>query len=98
MRDPLNLKRCMRFYPHDDNQGGFFVAVFRKHTEIPSGVITDTSMSMDAWANPNIRQKDVLDELDDFAKWFEAEQNKAWDKEGVPASEREDLGLSATVA
>ena len=26
--DPLNLRRCMRFFPHDDNQGGFFVAVF----------------------------------------------------------------------
>jgi 16S rRNA C967 or C1407 C5-methylase (RsmB/RsmF family) len=26
--DPLNLKRCLRIFPHDDNQGGFFVAVF----------------------------------------------------------------------
>jgi 16S rRNA C967 or C1407 C5-methylase (RsmB/RsmF family) len=28
--DPLNLKRCLRLYPHDDNQGGFFCAVFEK--------------------------------------------------------------------
>jgi len=37
-------------------------------------------MSMDAWANPHVRQKNVLDELEDFAKWFEAEQNAAYDK------------------
>ena len=40
----------------------------------------------------------MLDELDEFAKWFEAEQTAAYDKQGVPESEREDLGLSASVA
>jgi len=35
---------------------------------------------MDAWSNPNVRQKNMLDELDDFAKWFEAEQAAADDK------------------
>lgn len=29
---------------------------------------------MDAWANPNVRQKSGLDEIADFAKWFETEQ------------------------
>jgi multisite-specific tRNA:(cytosine-C5)-methyltransferase len=24
------MARCMRLYPHDDNQGGFFVAVIEK--------------------------------------------------------------------
>jgi hypothetical protein len=28
--DPLDIKKCMRFYPHDQNYGGFFVAVFEK--------------------------------------------------------------------
>ena len=28
--DPLGLKHCMRFYPQDDNQGGFFVCVMEK--------------------------------------------------------------------
>ncbi len=84
MRDPLNLSRCMRFYPHDDNQGGFFVAVFQKFNDIPSGIIQDTTMSMDAWTNPNVRQGSMLDELSSFAKWFEEEQKKNYDKEGVP--------------
>jgi len=98
LRDPLNLSRCMRFYPHDDNQGGFFVAVFRKKSDVPSGYINDKSMQMDAWANSHVRQKNTLDELDDFAKWFEAEQAAAYDKQGVPMSEREDLGLSASIS
>lgn len=54
MRDPLNLSRCMRFYPHDDNQGGFFVAVFEKHADVQSGKIMDSAMSMDVWNNPNV--------------------------------------------
>ena len=72
-RDPLNLKRCMRFYPQDDNQGGFFVAVFEKHADIQIGEVFDASMSMDAWTNPKMRQKSTADELDEFASWFEAE-------------------------
>ena len=69
--DPLNLRRCMRFFPHDDNQGGFFVAVFQKLVDQPSGTIEDPSMQMDAWNNTNVRQKSILDELDEFSKWFE---------------------------
>ena len=42
--------------------------------------------------------KAVLDELDEFAQWFESEQAKAYDKDGIPENEREDLGLSAAVA
>ena len=57
----------MRFYPQDDNQGGFFVAVFHKHADVPSGEIVDSSMSMDVWNDSKVRQKPVLDELDEFA-------------------------------
>jgi len=28
--DPLNLEYCLRLYPHDDNQGGFFVALLER--------------------------------------------------------------------
>ena len=31
--DPLGLKRCMRFYPHHDNQGGFFICVMERIRE-----------------------------------------------------------------
>jgi len=42
--DPLNLKYCMRFFPHDDNQGGFFTAVFEKLTADDEGWIEDDMM------------------------------------------------------
>ena len=35
--DPLNLKRCLRIMPHDDNQGGFFVAVLTKLIDTDEG-------------------------------------------------------------
>ena len=69
--DPLNLRHCMRFYPHDDNQGGFFVAVFEKILDEEDGIIYDDSYSMDAWSNPKIRQKDIIDDLEDFVNDFE---------------------------
>lgn len=37
--DPLGLKHCMRFYPHDDNQGGFFVCVIEKILDEDEGII-----------------------------------------------------------
>ena len=55
-------------------------------------------MSMDAWENPNVRQPSILDQLDEFAQWFELEQRKHDDREGIPEDEREDVGLSATIA
>ena len=70
--DPLNLKNCMRFYPHDDNQGGFFVCVMEKIWDEDDGIVQDTDYSMDAWSNQNVRQKDIIDDLDDFVKDFEA--------------------------
>lgn len=74
MLDPLNLKHAMRFYPHDDNQGGFFVAVFEKFAETEnSGLIQDSSGKMDAWSNPKVRQKDFIDDLHEFATWYEKE-------------------------
>ena len=40
--DPLNLKRCIRVFPHDYNQGGFFVAVFTKLNEdTDEGIVYD---------------------------------------------------------
>jgi 16S rRNA C967 or C1407 C5-methylase (RsmB/RsmF family) len=39
--DPLNLKRCLRIFPHDSNQGGFFVAVFTKILDDNEGIIYD---------------------------------------------------------
>lgn len=57
-QDPLNLERCMRFYPHDDNQGGFFCAIFEKDenwgTDI-GGIKHDVNMNMNAWEDKRVR-------------------------------------------
>ena len=88
----------MRFFPHDDNQGGFFVAVFQKLEEQKSGIIEDNGMTMNAWENSNVRQKTVLDELDEFSKWFEDLQQKHYKDKNIPKEEQEELGLSKMVA
>ena len=31
----------------------------------------DSAMSMDAWNNKNVRQKDMLTEIGEFAEWFD---------------------------
>lgn len=55
MSDPLNLGHCLRFYPHDDNQGGFFCAVFERLDEDDTGFIADDSMKMDPWMNEMVK-------------------------------------------
>lgn len=82
--DPLGLKHCMRFYPHDDNSGGFFVCVIEKIFDEDEGIIYDDDYSQDAWNNPNVRQKDIIDDLQDFVKDFEQaikDQEKATGEE-----------------
>ena len=58
--DPLNLRRCLRILPHDDNQGGFFVAVFTKVLDEHEGFIHDDLYQMNAWDNPRVKQKPIL--------------------------------------
>ena len=69
--DPLGLKKCMRFYPQDDNQGGFFVCVMEKILDEEEGLIFDDDYSMDAWNNPKVRQKDIIEDLHEFVADFE---------------------------
>mmetsp|Transcript_17005 Transcript_17005/g.26223 ORF Transcript_17005/g.26223 Transcript_17005/m.26223 type:complete len:476 (-) Transcript_17005:292-1719(-) len=84
--DPLGLKNCMRFYPHDDNQGGFFVCVMEKIWDEDDGIIQDDDYTMDAWNNPKIRQKEIIDDLDDFVNDFE----KAIRKQEELTGEKDD--------
>jgi hypothetical protein len=62
----------MRLYPHDDNQGGFFCAVFEKTETIGrGGTALDNTYTKDAWEDESVRQKPMVDELLDFASWYE---------------------------
>lgn len=53
--DPLNLKKCIRLYPHDDNQGGFFVAVFRKLATSDDTHFNDPTLTVNPWTNSKVR-------------------------------------------
>eukprot|EP00347_Sterkiella_histriomuscorum_P014872 403359204 len=85
--DPLNLRRCMRFFPHDDNQGGFFVAVFTKIHDQEEGIVYDDMYSMNAWSDPKVKQKPILEDLRDFAEDYEKELKAYEEKHNVPADQ-----------
>jgi 16S rRNA C967 or C1407 C5-methylase (RsmB/RsmF family) len=94
--DPLNLKRCMRIYPHDANQGGFFVAVFTKVLDDKEGLVYDELYEMNAWDDPNVRQKPILEDLREFAEEYEADLRRYEQEHGVPpekSSQNEILKL-----
>jgi hypothetical protein len=86
--DPLGLKNCLRFYPHDDNQGGFFVCVMEKILDEDEGLIFDDDYSMDAWSNPKVRQKDIIEDLHDFVADFE----KSMKEQEAATGEKMDEG------
>lgn len=85
--DPLNLRRCMRFFPHDANQGGFFVAVFTKVYDEEEGIIYDEMYQMNAWTDPRVRQKPILLDLREFAEEFEQKLKEHEEKNNVPKEE-----------
>lgn len=55
------LERCMRIYPHDQNTGGFFVAVLEKNVE-------GAEMIPDGMAEGMVRAMERLDEIDDATR------------------------------
>jgi len=82
--DPLNLRRCMRFYPHDQDTGGFFVAVFTKIRGDDEGLIHDELYAMDPWNDARVRQPRILDDLKDFVEEYEGMLKEEEEKSGVP--------------
>lgn len=74
----LNLDRCMRILPHDQDTGGFFVAVLRKVKPLSyptqkaapaaassSSKSASASSSTDAQANENEEENEVEDKAED---------------------------------
>lgn len=95
--DPLNLKRCMRIYPHDDNQGGFFVAVFTKLLDDHEGFIQDDLYELNAWDDPRVRQKPILQDLREFAQEYEADLKKYEEEQGIPSDKSSQNQIMALI-
>jgi multisite-specific tRNA:(cytosine-C5)-methyltransferase len=79
--DPLNLRRCLRFYSHQNNSGNFFIAVFKKlegekdsvkdETECCTDLITDEEEILNSLLNPGQKKhKTILDDFKEMAKEF----------------------------
>eukprot|EP00941_MAST-03F_sp_MAST-3F-sp1_P005555 g5555.t1 len=81
----MNLDRCMRFYPHLQDTGGFFVCLFRKkarlkytnngNDENPSGVYTKEEVEADNAKEAQLaieREKEVKKKIEEGSKEEEA--------------------------
>lgn len=56
-RDALHLERCMRIYPHDQNSGGFFVAVLEKKLTGKNGEVGSMAHGIQRGVEALDRQK-----------------------------------------
>ena len=57
------------------------------------GTVLDRSLTKNAWEDKSVRQRPILDELMDFATWYEAALEKSYEEKKTPLGEREDVGL-----
>ena len=66
------------------------MAVIEKIFDEDEGIIYDDDYKMDAWSNPNVRQKEIMDDLNDFVSEFE-EAIKQQEKETGEKDDGEHL-------
>ena len=53
------------------------------------GLIFDDDYSMDAWANPKVRQKDIIEDLHEFVSDFEKQMREQEELTGEKMNEEE---------
>jgi multisite-specific tRNA:(cytosine-C5)-methyltransferase len=68
--DPLNLRRCMRFYSHQNNSGCFFVAVFKKKQEIKMDSGESNQSDYVPLNKIENRFKTIKDELEEMMEYL----------------------------
>ena len=76
--DPLNLRRCVRIYSHQNNSGSFFIAILRKKENTQQEKESDYSIPL----QPNeIKEKTIGEDLDDFLEYIGLERETTKKKE-----------------
>lgn len=61
------------------------MAVFTKVLDDKEGLKYDELYEMNAWDDPSVRQKPILEDLRDFAEEYEADLKKYEQENGIPA-------------
>lgn len=63
---PLNLDRCIRCVPHDENTGGFFVTLLRKVCELDNATTSEGKDNTEAAAEPeeSVAKRPKIDPVD----------------------------------
>ncbi len=79
-KDPMNIHKCIRIYPHDQNTTGLFVAVLEK-TKNLSTTIYDDFYELDPITDPRVKQHSMKAEGRFMNKWlgdlYASEEEKA---------------------
>jgi Sec7-like guanine-nucleotide exchange factor len=61
----LNLRRCIRLYPHQNNSGGFFIAVLKKISETNLNIKTVENVPLNPFSK---KSATIGDDLEEFMK------------------------------
>lgn len=85
LKDPLNLRRCLRIYSHQNNTGSFFIAILHKKEQTMIENQNDYSVPL------NIEKgKTIGEDLDDFLEFMglERETTKKGENKNDPLKEK----------
>ncbi|XP_076939728.1 uncharacterized protein LOC143608608 [Bidens hawaiensis] len=84
----LPLERCMRFVPHDQNTGAFFVAVFHKISQLPA-CLASTHFAVQTKSNKQSREREY--DSDEKVKQEENKDANGMDITNVEATPNTDV-------
>lgn len=73
------------------------MAVIEKILDEDEGIIFDDDYSMDAWSNPNVRQKNIMDDLDDFVGELEKAVKQQEEETGIKDDGQDILAMRALI-
>ncbi|KAL8265684.1 hypothetical protein R6Q59_003028 [Mikania micrantha] len=86
----LPLERCMRFVPHDQNTGAFFIAVFHKKSDLP---VLQTKSNKHLRETPSDSDEKGKQGEDKYINGIDASNEEVTASIGAPGKESSDNSL-----
>jgi len=71
--------------------------VFTKLLDDHEGFIQDDLYELNAWDDPRVRQKPILQDLREFAQEYEADLKKYEEKQGIPSEKSSQNQVMALI-